>query len=56
MKAALSFLKTLRDVEAHTHLKDITRTLAALSVIISKFQPVYDGLMQFDQAIRRAKF
>jgi len=53
MTAALSFLKTLRDVEAHTHLKGTTRTLTAPSVIIGKFQPVYDGLMEFDQAMRR---
>jgi hypothetical protein len=56
MTAALSSLKALRDVEAHTHLKGTTRTLSAPSVIISKFQPVYDGLMEFDRNLRMTKF
>ena len=33
MTAALSFLKALRDVEAHTHLKGTTRMLTAPSVV-----------------------
>lgn len=56
MTAALTFLKALRDVEAHTHLKGTTRTLTAPSVIINKFQEVYDGLLDFDGTMRRCKW
>ena len=52
MTAALRFLKKLRDVEAHTHLKGSTRTLTAPSVMIGKFNEIYVGLLEFDQVMR----
>lgn len=55
MVAALSQLKQQRDPEAHTHLKGMTRTINAPSVTITQFQPVYDGLLAFDSAIRARK-
>ena len=56
MTAALSFLKALRDVEAHTHLKGTTRMLTAPSVVIGKFNDVYAGLLDLDQTMRRHKW
>jgi hypothetical protein len=53
--SALSTLKQQRDREAHTHLKGMARTINAPSVTITQFQPVYDGLRDFDKAIRARK-
>jgi hypothetical protein len=55
MAATLAFLKTVRNAEAHTHLKGVTRILNAPSFTIGQFQPVYDGLVEFEQKIRRIK-
>jgi hypothetical protein len=55
MEAALSSLKVLRNAEAHTHLKGKTRTLNAPSVTIAQFQPIYDGLLEFEREIRRMR-
>ena len=54
MKSTLGSLKTVRDSVAHTHLKGTARSLDAPSVTIGRFQRVYDGLLDFDQAMRRA--
>jgi hypothetical protein len=56
MVLSLAALKRQRDPEAHTHLKGTTRTINAPSVTITQFQPVYDGLMEFDRAIRVGKW
>lgn len=56
MKAALLSLKSQRDVEAHTHLKGVARMINAPSVTIAQFQPLYDGLMEFDRVIRSRKW
>jgi hypothetical protein len=55
MDGALSFLKPFRDSYAHTHLKRTT-SINAPSLTKSKLQPVYDGLMEFDRAIRRGRW
>jgi hypothetical protein len=55
MAAALSSLKALRDAEAHTHLKGKTRNLNAPSVTIAQFQPIYDGLLEFEREIKRMR-
>lgn len=52
MTAALTTLKLQRNAEAHTHLKGTTRTINAPSVTITQFQPVYDGLREFERVIR----
>lgn len=56
MTAALSSLKAQRDTEAHTHLKGVTRTINAPSVTIAQFQPVYEGLREFDRVIRGTRW
>ena len=56
MTAALSSLKGQRNTEAHTHLKGTIRTINAPSVTIAQFQPLYDGLREFDRVVRRARW
>ncbi len=52
LNAALSILKGSRDGAAHTYLKAGTAaTLAAPSLLIAQFSPVYDGLLDLDQFI-----
>jgi hypothetical protein len=55
MTAALSSLKTIRNSEAHTHLKGTTRTLNAPSVTVGQFQTLYQGLTEFERKIKRIK-
>lgn len=56
MTAALSSLKTQRNAEAHTHLRGTTRTINAPSVTIAQFQPLFEGLMEFDRVIRSRRW
>jgi hypothetical protein len=56
MVAALSSLKTQRNTEAHTHLRGTIRTINAPSVTMAQFQPLYEGLTEFDRVIRRARW
>ena len=55
MEGALSFLKPYRNTYAHSHLKS-TVTINAPSLTNSKFQPVYDGLLEFERVIRRGRW
>lgn len=55
-RSTLASLKKIRDGEAHTHLKGTTRTLNAPSVTLGQLQPIYDGLVEFDRAIRTLRF
>ncbi len=57
LKSSLTSLKESRDREAHTytHLKGITKTRDAPSVIISYFFPVYNGLKDIDNKLRYIK-
>ncbi len=53
---ALATLQGQRDPEAHPHLKGMTRTINAPFVTITQFQPVYDGLLELDKAIRARRW
>lgn len=55
MEGALSFLKPFRNSYAHTHLK-MAASINAPSLTRSKFQPVYEGLVEFDRIIRRGQW
>jgi hypothetical protein len=55
MNAALSNLVIQRNTEAHTHIKGVGKMIDAPSVTLSRLSVVYDGLMEFDRAIRRIK-
>lgn len=55
MKSALGSLQLPRDVEAHTHLKGITRRLDAPSVTKARFFQVYDGLREVEATLRKMK-
>jgi len=54
LKGTLESLKTYRDMEAHTHIKGITKRLDAPSAIISKFFIIYDGLKDFEENLKKA--
>ncbi len=54
LKSTLGNLKVVRDAVAHTHLKGTARTLDAPSVMINRFQIIYDGLLDVDQTMRRS--
>ena len=56
MKAALTTLKAERDAQAHTHLKGVAQTVSAPSTTITRFQPVYKGLVELDRRIRDVKW
>jgi hypothetical protein len=53
MRATLTALYTVRNAEAHTHLKGVTRTINAPSVTMVQFRDVYEGLCEYDRTIRR---
>jgi hypothetical protein len=55
-KAALSSLKTARNLEAHTHLKGMTHTLNAPSHTLGQLPPVHEGLREFDRVIRSRRW
>lgn len=50
--STLATLKTIRDAEAHTHLKVFARRIDAPSVTLSRFPPVYDGLKDYEATLR----
>lgn len=52
LKSHLNTLKSLRDPEAHTHLKALTRTIDSPSVTRARFQFVYDGLREYEKVIK----
>lgn len=56
LMATLGALKTARNAEAHTHIKGVTRHINAPSVTLSQFPALYDGIVEFDATLRRAKF
>lgn len=56
LMATLSALKKIRDSEAHTHIKGITRNINAPSVTLNQFPALYGGLVEFDAVMRRTKF
>ena len=56
LMATLEALKKVRDAEAHTHIKGVTRQINAPSVTLGQFTALYDGLVEFDATLRRTKF
>lgn len=56
LEATLGSLKTIRNTEAHTHIRGTTRTINAPSVTRSQFNLLYDGLKEYDSAIRSMGF
>ncbi len=55
-RTTLDGLKMARDPEAHTHIKGVTRRINAPSITLAQFPALYDGLLEFRTALRRAKF
>jgi len=55
LEAALDSLKTIRNSQAHTHIRGVTTTINAPSWTISQFAPVYEGLIEFDRWLRTTK-
>jgi hypothetical protein len=49
----LSTLSTVRNAEAHTHLKGVTRAINAPSVTRAQFADVYAGLVEYDRVLRK---
>lgn len=56
MVSSLNTLKAERDREAHTHLRGSMRVISAPSVTNGHLAPIFRGLTDFDQAIRRARW
>lgn len=56
LTATLGVLKTVRDAEAHTHIKGVTRQINAPSVTLGQFTSLYDGLVEFEAILRHEKF
>jgi len=49
-------LKAQRNKEAHTHVKGVTRNINAPSLTMAQFQPLYEGLCEFDRVIRKRRW
>jgi hypothetical protein len=56
LKAALGTLKAERNREAHTYVKGTTRTIMAPSLMVSLFQDVDAGIVEFEREIRNLRF
>jgi len=56
LESTLAALKTVRDAEAHTHIRGATRNINAPSVTLSQFTTLYEGLHEFDTKLRQTKF
>lgn len=56
LTATLNGLREIRNTEAHTHIKGVTRSINAPSVTLSQFPALYDGLLEFRTALRQTKF
>lgn len=54
--ATLDGLKKVRNSEAHTHIKGVTRSINAPSITLSQFPALYNGLLEFDAALRRKRY
>lgn len=52
-KATLGNLKVMRDAEAHTHLKSVTRIIDSPSLTKRNFHVIYGGLKEFEIQMRR---
>ena len=56
LMAVLDGLKMVRNTEAHTHIKGVTRHINAPSVTLAHFPAMYDSLLEFRTALRQTKF
>lgn len=56
LKSVLGSLKAVRDQEAHTHLKGVTRRLDAPSIQRRRCTQVYDALIEIDGKLRSMRF
>lgn len=56
MKATLDSLVTVRNAEAHTHVRGTTRTINAPSVSLRQFVHLYEGLVEYDRVVRSMRF
>jgi hypothetical protein len=56
LAATLDGLKEIRNTEAHTHIKGVTRSINAPSVTLAQFPALDDGLLEFRTALRQTKF
>ena len=56
LTATLNALKTVRNAEAHTHIKGVTRQINAPSVTLGQFSALYEGLVEFEATLRQSKF
>lgn len=54
--ASLESMKVARNLEAHTYLKGVTRTINAPSVTLTHYSRIENGLAQIDEAIRRHRW
>lgn len=52
LETTLSSLKSIRDSQAHTHIRGVTTTINAPSVTLAHFEKVYAGLIEFDKVLR----
>ena len=53
MRSSLNDLSKQRNSAAHTHLKNVTQSLFAPSVINMHFMQVYEGLKDIERCLRR---
>lgn len=51
--STLGTLSTVRNAEAHTHLKGVTRVINAPSVTLGHFSDIYAGLAAYDRVLRK---
>lgn len=55
-RSTLSSLKTIRNSEAHTHIKGVARVINAPSIVISQFSAISNGLDAYDRQLRATRF
>ncbi|PKH80521.1 hypothetical protein, partial [Psychrobacter sp. 4Bb] len=53
--SALGSLKNIRNAQAHTHLKGVTRHVDSPSITLSLFSQVFDGLKDIEIKLKVIK-
>lgn len=56
LKSALGLLRVPRNIEAHTHIKGMTRTIDSPSVTLRNFHDIFEGLKEIDTTLRATKY
>ena len=51
-QSTIGNLKTVRNSEAHTHIKGLMKQIDAPSITIRNFNNLYEGLIQFDKNLK----